>query len=82
MPYVTQEIRAHLDKVVEAMREANITAEGDLNYVLFKYFVENVRQSYQSIKNYRAELRECADEIGRRYLAAYEDKKIGVNGDV
>ena len=81
MPYVIPAVRPELDKVVDAMVEARIVADGDLNYVLFKY-ARRIPQTYNSIKNYRAELREAADEIGRRILAPYETGKCVTNGDV
>jgi len=81
MPYVKPEHRPGLDPVVDAMIAADIQADGDLNYILFK-FARRIQPSYNKLKNYRAELRECADEIKRRMLDPYEDKKIQENGDV
>jgi len=82
MPYVKQEDRPRLDKVVKAMEDANIEANGDLNYVLYAFCVRNVKPRYNNYKNYRAELNECAAEIKRRKLAPYEDAMIKTNGDV
>ena len=85
MPYVKQAKRPLLDTVVQAMHDAQIKADGDLNYILFKYARDIFTasgSSYKGLKNYRAELRETADEIGRRMLAPYEDEKIKENGDV
>jgi len=81
MPYVKQWKRPNLDRVVFEMQAAGIKADGDLNYILFK-FARTLEPSYNNLKNYRAELRETADEIGRRLLAPYEDTKIIDNGDV
>lgn len=82
MPYVKQERRPELDKVVKSMIDANVVADGDLNYILFKFCRYNVKESYNSYKNYIGELHEAAAEIRRRILAPYEDKKIEENQDV
>ncbi len=82
MPYINREKREDLDKVVDLMTYFNVKADGDLNYILYSYFVKNFKMSYNVAKNYRAELMECAVEIGRRLLGPYEDEKIKINGDV
>lgn len=64
------------------MEEAKIQANGDLNYILYKYCVRNVKPSYNNFKNYCAELQQCATEIERRILGKYEDECIKKNGDV
>lgn len=81
MPYVLPIKRPDLDRVVDLMTQIGVKADGDLNYILFKY-ARRIPHSYNSLKNYRGELRETADEIGRRILAPYEDDKIEQNGDV
>jgi len=82
MPYVKKERRVELDFVVESMRRADIVADGDLNYVLYKFCKDTVKPSYNNFKNYMAELNETAEEIRRRFLAPYENSKIEENGDV
>ena len=86
MPYIKRSRRPELDKVVEFMAKADINADGDLNYILFKYFKDHIymkgKMSYNTCRNYRAELLEARDEIGRRFLAGYEDRKKEENGDV
>jgi hypothetical protein len=82
MPYVTKDKRPDLDKVVEEMAEARVVANGDLNYILFAYCKRHVTPSYNNYKNFLGELNEAAEEIRRRLLADYEDKKIIENGDV
>jgi hypothetical protein len=82
MPYIKKEDRASKDKVVDVMVKENIVANGDLNYVLFKYCKYHIPESYNDIKNYCGELNECAAEIRRKLLAKYEDKKIIENSDV
>jgi hypothetical protein len=82
MPYVVQERRAVLDKVVDAMIKANIKADGDLNYVLFRYCKYNIEPRYNSIKNFNGELNEAAAEIRRKILGPYEERKEIENGGI
>ena len=46
MPYIRQEDRIRLDKIVNTMVDMEIEADGDLNYVLFKYCKEQIKPSY------------------------------------
>jgi hypothetical protein len=82
MPYIKQESRPAMDKIVELMIKSNVKANGDLNYILYAFCKRNVDPSYNQYKNFCGELRQCATEIERRILAEYEDTKIKENGDV
>jgi len=82
MPYIKQERRPDCDLVVKVMKEMKVSANGDLNYILYKFCKETVRPSYNEYKNYCGELRQCATEIERRILGPYEDTKMIENGDV
>jgi hypothetical protein len=82
MPYIKQERRKQVNIVVEMMRQTCVEADGDLNYILYKFCKENVEPSYNNYKNFCGELRQCATEIERRLVAEYEQKKIEENGDV
>ena len=82
MPYIKKDRRAEVEAILKAMLNADIKADGDLNYVLFAYCKRHVKPSYNSYKNFCGELRQCATEIERRVLAEYEDLKIKENGDV
>ena len=82
MPYVKQERRPALNEVVDAMIIADVKADGDLNYILFKFAKDCIKPSYNNYKNLLGELNEAAEEIRRRLLAPYEDDKIKENGDV
>ncbi len=82
MPYIPEEERKLLDKIVEVMVTASIKANGDLNYILFKFCKYHIQRSYNSYKNYCSELRQCATEIERSILGPYEDRKKIINGDV
>jgi hypothetical protein len=82
MPYVKQERRSDLNKVVVAMSEAGVKADGDLNYILYRFCKYHVTPSYNNYKNFCGEIHQAATEIERRLLAPYEDSKIDENGDV
>ena len=82
MPYILPEKRNNMNKVVEAMQEAGVKVDGDLNYILFKFCKENIPASYNNYKNFCGELNETITEIRRRLLGPYEDKAKERNGDV
>lgn len=82
MPYIKKELRPNLDTLVEIMDSMGIKADGDLNYVLFKYCKDHIKPGYNNYKNFLGELNECCEEIRRRLLGPYEDIKKGQNGDV
>lgn len=87
MPYIKQKDRPTMNKVVDMMKEVGVKVNGDMNYILFKYCKDTIgpvtdEESYNIYKNFRGELMEVRDEIGRRFLAPYEDQKIIENGDV
>lgn len=82
MPYIKQEKRDALDRIVSDMWAADIKADGDLNYLLFAYCKRCINPSYNNYKNFIGELNECVTEIRRRLLANYENSKIIENGDV
>jgi len=82
MPYVKQQKRKNLNKIVSLMAEQKIKADGDLNYILFTYCKKFISPNYNNYKNYIGELNECINEIRRRLLSPYEDLKIKENGDI
>jgi len=82
LPYIKQEQRPDLDQIVDLMKKKGVKADGDLNYIIFAFCSRHITPGYGNYKNYRGELRETADEIGRRFLAPYEDIKKDENGDV
>ena len=81
MPYVPQERRPNLDKVVESMW-INCIYPGDINYVLFAYAKRQLTPKYAYYRNYLGELTEAVHEIRRRLLVPYEEKKKDEEGDV
>ena len=82
MPYIKQDRRDQLEHILWEMREKDIVADGDLNYLLYAFCIRYVPKSYNSYKNFIGELNECAAEIRRRLLAPYENLKVEENGDV
>lgn len=85
MPYIeSKRDRSIIDEIADDA-QFDLVPDGRLNYFLFKLMLlrkEREGESYQFYKNFRAELKECAAEIKRRYMNKYEDKKIEKNGDV
>jgi len=82
MPYIKQEDRPKMDKVVDAMVDAGVQANGDLNYILFALCKRCTNPSYNNYKNFLGEIHESAEEIRRRLLIPYENNKLITNGDV
>jgi len=82
MPYINSKGRKKMNPIVKLMSKIGVKANGDLNYILYKYCKNNIIPSYNNYKNFCGELRQCATEIERRILANYENEKIRENGDV
>jgi len=82
MPYIKPENRPTKDDVYNMMIEADVVANGDLNYILFKFCKYQIEPSYNNYKNFIGELTECGAEIRREILAPYEDQKKAENGEV
>lgn len=81
MPYIEQERRKKMNKIITAMIQEGVQADGDLNYILFT-MATRLTPSYNNYKNFIGELNETIAEIRRRLLAHYEDEKIRENGDI
>ena len=82
MPYIKKDKRLEMDIIVDSMVNAGVNANGDLNYILYKFAKYHIEPGYNNYKNFLGELNEAAEEIRRRLLAPYEDKKIIENEDV
>jgi len=82
VPYIKNIRRKDMEEIVDLMVSKGVLADGDLNYVLYKFCKENVKPGYNNYKNFCGELRQSATEIERRILASYENQKILENGDV
>jgi len=91
MPYI-RELAARIvfNRIAEKLTIELMIAggiRGNLNYFIFKLFKEYIenftrRNNYAGMADFLSELHECEEEIRRRYLVPYEDKKIEENGDV
>ena len=58
---------------------------GELNYILTviaKEYIDRKGESYQTYNDIIGALECCKQELYRRKIAPYEDKKIKENGDV
>jgi len=76
--------RKAIDEIVDDAH-FNLAANGSLNYFLVKLMLARRKkemESYTFYKCFLGELEMCKQEIYRRYVAPYEDKKIKENGDV
>ena len=83
MPYIQdQKRRSQMDEILELMVKHKVNADGDLNYLLFKYFKNHFDKRYNIMKNYCGELTECAGQIREEFLYPYERLKKKENGDV
>ena len=83
MPFIeSKKRRKELDKVVSAMAKAEVKADGDLNYILYRYCKYIISKSYNSYKNFLGELHECECQCRNDFLVPYEEKKRKENGDV
>jgi hypothetical protein len=68
MPYVKQEQRPDLDKIVELMKETKLILIDDLSHLLFEFCKRHIEPSYNNFKNFRAELYEVTEEIKRKLI--------------
>ena len=83
MPFIeSKSRRAQMDEIVKLMAELEVQADGDLHYVLYKFFKYNVERRYNVIKNYIGELNETVGMIQHRFLWPYEAEAEEKNGDV
>ena len=82
MPYIEQKKRKRLDFVVYTMDRSAVKPDGELSYVLFRHCAHTIVPSYKNYKAYITELKECAEELSRRFLAQYADSAIEDRGDV
>lgn len=65
MPYILEENRPKMDKVIEALHE-DYLYRNELVYILFEYCKQYIKPSYNNYKNFCGELCQCATEIERR----------------
>lgn len=83
MPFLEDmERRKELDKVISVMANVDVKADGDLNYILYKFCKYFVKESYNSYKNFLGELRECECQCRNDFLVPYEKRKEIENGKI
>lgn len=83
MPFLKDMARRKvLDAIVFLMEKLDIQANGDLNYVLYKFAKRNIDTRYNNLKNYCGELEETAGQIRYDILWPYEQKLKEEYGDV
>lgn len=82
MPFIKQSRRTNLDQVYNAMIAAGIKADGDLNYILYKFCKYQIHPSYNNYKNFLGELQECIEQCRRDLLSPYERLMEKENGYV
>lgn len=86
MPYITKEERINYEPVFSQLRSlvGKDTPKGNLTYLVYALGLEffKGRESYTSVSIAISCLQDAADELRRRHLNPYEDKKIAENGDV
>lgn len=83
MPYITKDKRKICERAYYPLTKviSLLGVRGTLNYLLFR-LAKHSCHSYSEYADFRSELIEAHDEIGRRLLAPYENTKIKINGDV
>jgi len=80
MPYIKEESRPKLDRIVEQLPEE--LKAGELNYFITKTLLATKPQSYTDY-NALVGVLECVKlEFYRRAISTYEDGKMVENGDV
>jgi len=93
MPYIKQNRREHYDveliqlgnRMEDVSEGPDNLPKGDLTYILYyiaQEYIEQSRPSYTSISTAISCLTDAAEELRRRHLNPYEDKKREENGDV
>ncbi len=84
MPYINKEDRKQFESIIE-MIPPFVTC-GELNYVLTlicqNYIKDLGGESYQIYNDIIGVLECCKQELYRRKISKYENKKIKKNGDV
>lgn len=86
MPYIKPEDRKLYEPELTGLcRKLNPDSKGDLTYLTYALAlarVEKLGRGYTNISESIGALIDAAEELRRRELFDYEDKKIRENGDV
>ena len=86
MPYIKQNQRKKFEEILEYLdRFVRIETCGELNYLLTKIVLIYLNQKgerYQTYNDIIGVLECIKQELYRRRIANYEEKKIKENGDI
>lgn len=86
MPYIERHRRQNYEPYLSELKENMRWNEkkGDLTYLVYSLALSSFyrNKSYTTISNAISSLIDAAEEIRRRHLNGYEDKKIQENGDI
>jgi len=87
MPYIDKKKREIYEPELSRLRgkiKSSETSKGDLTYLVYCLGLEffKDKKSYTGISTSISCLQDAAEEIRRRHLNPYEDKKIQENGDI
>lgn len=86
MPYITQGDKNKYESILRTLRNLinKDTKKGELTYLVYALGLEffKGRESYTNISTAISSLQDAAEELRRRHLNPYEDRKIEENGDV
>ena len=86
MPYITRDDKDKYEPYLSRLRSLinEKTKKGELTYLVYTLGLEffKDRKSYTNISTAISSLQDAAEELRRRHLNPYEDKKIEENGDV
>jgi hypothetical protein len=84
MPYVTKEERRWLNEALSGLLGKHDLSPGQLNYLITTILVDQYmeQESYTKFNELMGVLECVKQELYRRRVAPYEDKKKELNGDV
>ena len=86
MPYIHPELRPKLDYVVHQLEHPQGLQPGELNYLITKIVLAwlgpPTTRNYARLSAALGVLTDVHDELYRRIVADYEDRKWAENGDV
>lgn len=84
MPYIAPSLRPKLDEALSQLEYTTGLTVGELNYFITRLVVKWLGDSpgYTRYSAVRGVLQDVSDELYRRVVATYEDRKCAENGDV
>ena len=85
MPYIALWQRSPLDDIVAEIKKLQPMDPGELNYLItqiVQVWLSRTFQNYAAYSAARGVLADVGEELYRRVMAPYEDKKCQENGDV